>query len=91
MQSFKDKLRQYLAHKHLGKEMIGVITLKTIKTFFGDPLIDGYVRFNKIFIKTSNQQTKIDLFKKKKEILGKVNDAIGQLGYASKMVEIFIK
>lgn len=91
MQLFKDRLRQYIAHKHLGREMIGVISVKEVKKFFPDKEVDGYVKFNKIFIKTQDQQVKIDVFKKKQDILARVNEALAQVGYTTKMIEIFLK
>ena len=58
---------------------------------YDDHPIQWYVKFDKIFIKTINQAIKIEIFKKKKEILTKVNEAIAKLGYAVQMVEIFTK
>lgn len=110
MKSLKDIVRKVIAHKHLGKEMIGAITLNEIRKFFGtkykvqntnnmhrdlelpdEEPIQWYVKFNKIFIKTQDQTLKIEIFKKKQEILTKVNEALAKVGYASKMVEIMLK
>lgn len=54
-------------------------------------IIDGYVKFNKIFIKTTDQGIKIEIFKKKQEILTRVNESLAKLGYATKMIEIMTK
>ena len=111
MKKISDVLRKAIAHKHLGKDMIGAITLNEVRRFFGLPsdvefnkvpgefmmnepwqiTIDGYVKFNKIFVKTGDQGIKIKLFKQKKEILDKVNLALENVGYKTNMVDIYIK
>jgi len=118
MKSLKDVIRKVIANKHLGKDMIGAITLNVIRDYFSpkskvhkvesqgpddlttlrpeDCMADkreseGYVKCNKIFIKTSNQGIKIEIFKKKQDILARVNEALAKVGYATKMVEILIK
>gem|GEM_PF-6731540 len=35
MKSLKDIVRKTIAHKHLGKDMIGAITINEIRKFFG--------------------------------------------------------
>jgi len=35
MKSIKDIVRKVIAHKHLGKDMIGAITINEIKKYFG--------------------------------------------------------
>ena len=53
--------------------------------------LQGYVKFNKIFIKTQDQEVKIEIFKNKRILLEKVNQALEAVGYATKMVEIYLK
>jgi len=92
MKSLKDVVRKVIAHKHLGKDMIGAITLNVVRDYFGiegklvcnedgqyEPisssigslgdryigniethahnglLLQGYIKFNKIFLKTQDQ------------------------------------
>ena len=54
-------------------------------------VIQWYVKFNKIFIKTCNQALKIEIFKNKKDILTHVNAALAKVGYTTKMIEIILK
>ena len=99
MQLLKDKIRKKMAEKHLGKNMIGAVSLNVIKRYLIsefnikniDDILNGYVRFNKVFIKTNDQKIKIFLYKKKQEVLGKANDSLANLGYKTKLVEIIFK
>lgn len=99
MQLLKDKIRKKMAEKHLGKNMIGAVSLNVIKRYLKweldinniDDILSGYVKFNKVFIRTSDQKIKIFLYKKKQEILGKANESLANLGYKTKLMEIFFK
>lgn len=53
--------------------------------------LDGYVRFNKLFLKTSDPQIKIDVFQQKEKILARVNAAIAKVGYTTKIVDVMVK
>ena len=99
MQLLKDKIRKKMAEKHLGKNMIGAVSLNVIKRYLTSELnieniediLSGYVKFNKVFIKTNDQKVKIFLYKKKQEILDKANQSLANLGYKTKLMEIFFK
>lgn len=99
MQLLKDKIRKKMAEKHLGKNMIGAISLNVIKRYLTSELnieniediLSGYVKFNKVFVKTNDQKVKIFLYKKKQEILDKANQSLANLGYKTKLMEIFFK
>ncbi len=88
-----------MAEKHLGRNMIGAVSLNVIKRYLIsefnikniDDILSGYVRFNKVFIKTNDQKIKIFLYKKKQEILGKANDSLANLGYKTNLIEIIFK
>jgi len=88
-----------MAEKHLGKNVIGAVSINIIKRYIQteldiiniDDILSGYVRFNKVFIKTNDQKIKIFLYKKKQEILGKANESLANLGYKTKLMEIFFK
>jgi len=107
MKSLKDRIRKEIAHKHLGRNMIGAIAINEIRRYFDDETcsiqhrawsikheaysIDGYVRFNKIFIKVNDQNIKIEIFKQKNLIMARVNEALKKVGYRTQIVEIFLK
>lgn len=113
MDAFKNVIRKTMAHKHMGKALIGAIAVNEVRKFFDikvvadidekinydlhderdtqSCVIDGYLKFNKLFIKTNDQNIKIDIFKNKKQIIEKVNLAISKIGYGTKIVDIFLK
>lgn len=111
MKLLKDKIRERVAQKHLGKDMIGSIALNEVRRFFGLPAndefnkipgefldneyekstLDWYVKFNKMFVKTSDQAIKIKIFKQKNEILDKVNNVLVNVWYKVKVVDIYLK
>lgn len=88
-----------MANRHLWRNMIGSVAVNVMKRFLKDNLdiknIDDevwwYVRFNKLFVKTWNQEIKIFLFKKKQEILSKSNQSLANLWYKTVLNEIFFK
>ena len=84
--------------------MIGAIAFHEVKDFFDGKLkmengkfwedklnLEGHVRFNKLFLKTSDPQIKIDIFQQKQKILARVNAAIAKVGYTTKIVDIMVK
>jgi len=88
-----------MAEKHMGKNVIGAVSVNVIKRYLEseldikniDDVLSGYVKFNKVFIKTNDQKIKIFLYKKKQEILAKANESLINLWYKTKLVEIFFK
>ena len=91
----KDKLRQVMTKKHLDKNVIGTIALNAVRHYFGytdnSLLLDGYVKFNKIFLKTTQQHIKIAIFKEKKEILATINEQIVKVGFPQHITDIIFK
>ena len=53
--------------------------------------LEGYVRFNVLFLKTNDQALKIQIFKQKSQLLQEVNLALEKVGYATRIVEIRMK
>ena len=91
MKELKDYIRKTLAHKHLGRAMVGAVALNTVRTILGIPTLEWYVSFNVFFLKTNDQALKIKIFKEKNQILQEVNLALDKVWYATKLVEIRIK
>ncbi|MCF7834830.1 hypothetical protein K9M48_02120 [Candidatus Gracilibacteria bacterium] len=99
MKLIKNEIRKRMANRHLGRNMIGSVAVNVMKRFLKDNLdikniddiISGYVRFNKLFVKTSDQKIKIFLYKKKQELLEKINESLANLGYKTRLSEIFFK
>lgn len=104
MVSLKDSLRKTMAHKHRGRNMVGAIAFNEVKEYFGDRVkvvsdafgedklnLEWHVRFNKLFLKTTDPQIKIDVFQQKQIIMARVNAAIAKVGYTTKIVDIMVK
>ncbi|MEI6425835.1 MAG: hypothetical protein WCO66_00630 [Candidatus Absconditabacteria bacterium] len=91
----KDKLRQVMTKKHLDKNVIGTIALNAVRKYFGytdNPLLlDGYVKFNKLFLKTTQQHIKITIFKEKQQLLSTINEQIAKIGFAQQINDIMFK
>lgn len=100
MDSIRDVLRKRLSIQHRGKNMIGSIAMNEIKSYLNtrkidsemeDEIITWYVRHNKIFLKTIDQNLKIQIFKNKSDMIGKVNQRLEWVGYKTGIVDIILK
>jgi hypothetical protein len=91
MDSLKNQLRKRLAEKFLGKQAIGVLVEREIKRHYPDYDFQAYVKFDKIFVQSSDKSLQISLFKDKKNILEQVNLKLEKFGYSQKMREIICK
>lgn len=54
-------------------------------------VIEGYVRFKVLYLKTSDQALKIQIFKQKNQIIREVNLALEKVGYSTRINEVRIK
>ena len=91
MKLLKEYIRKTLAHRHLGRAMVGAVALNEVRTFLGIPTLEWYVAFNVFFLKTNDQTLKIHIFKQKNQILHEVNLALEKVGYTTRIDEIRIK
>ncbi|MFA7298707.1 MAG: hypothetical protein WC010_03625 [Candidatus Absconditabacterales bacterium] len=91
MKLLKEYIRKTLAHRHLGRAMVGAVALNTVRTILGIPDLEGYVSFNVFFLKTNDQTLKIQVFKQKNQILHDVNLALEKIGYKTRIEEIRMK
>jgi hypothetical protein len=80
--------------------MIGSIAMNKIKSYLKIEKIDTetqneiltwYVRHNKLFIKTTQQSLKIQIFKEKLNIIKKVNQKLSEIGYKIEIEDIILK
>ncbi|MEI7562346.1 MAG: hypothetical protein WCJ39_01100 [bacterium] len=84
--------------------MVGAIAFQEVKSYFEGRLkvvcdaydedklnMEGYVRFNKLFLKTTDPQLKIEIFQQKNQIIKKINLALEKIGYATRIVDIITK
>ena len=80
--------------------MIGSIAMNEIKSYLKIEKVDteiedenltGYVRCNKLFIKTSRQSLKIQIFKEKLDIIKRINSKLLEIGYKTEIQDIILK
>ncbi len=95
MRLLKDKLRQVIAKKHLTKNMTGVIAINAVRDHFwftkNPLLLDGSLRFDILFIKTTQQHVKIKIFQEKPILLKKINEALHAVWYQRNIKDIRTK
>lgn len=95
MRLLKDKLRQVIAKKHLTKNMTGVIALNAVREHFWFTknllLLDWSLRFDTLFIKTTQQHIKIKIFQEKQELLKKINQSLIAVWYDKTIKDIRTK
>ena len=100
MDGIKDIMRKRLSIQHRGKNMIGSIAMNEIRTYLKiekidseieDEVLTWYVRHNKLFLKTSDQKLKIQIFKEKLNIIKKINQKLSGIGYKTEIEDIILK
>lgn len=100
MDGIKDVIRKRLSIQHRGRNMIGSIAMNEIKSYLKIKKVDSeieneivtwYVRHNKLFLKTSEQSLKIQIFKEKLNIIKKINQKLSEIGYKTEIEDIILK
>ena len=100
MDNFKDLIRKRFSQQYRGKNIIWSISLNEIKAYLNikktDPeiekeVITWYVKQDKLFIKTIDQQFKIQIFKEKSDIIKKINKKLNEVGYDLEINDIILK
>ena len=100
MDGIKDVIRKRLSIQHRGKKMIGSIAINEIKSYLKiekidtetqDEILTWYVRHNKLFIKTSEQSLKIQIFKEKTNIIKNINQKLSEIWYKTEIEDIILK
>ena len=100
MDGINDIMRKRLSIQHRGKNMIGSIAMNEIKSYLNiakidseieDEIITWYVRHDKLFIKTSDQRLKIQIFKDKSYIIRRINLKLSEIGYKAEIKDIILK
>jgi len=100
MDNFKELIRKRLSQQYRGKNIIWSIAVNEIKDYFNlkkiDPEIEEeiltwYVRHDKVFIKTLDQNLKIQLFKEKSNVIEAINKKLQNIGYTQNINDIILK
>jgi hypothetical protein len=80
--------------------MIGSIAMNEIKSYLNienidteiqDEILTWYVRYDRLFIKTSDQKIKIQIFKEKSNITKRINQKLSEIGYKTEIEDIILK
>lgn len=75
--------------------MIGVIALNAVRDYFwftkNTLLIDWALKFDILFIKTTQQHIKIKIFQEKKNLLISINEALQKVWYNKNVKDIITK
>ena len=100
MDEIKEIMRKSLSLQHRGKNMIGSIALNEIMSYFQIKKVDSeienqiltwYVRNNKLFLKTNDQNLKIQIFKEKLNIIKTINQKLSEIWYKTEIEDIITK
>lgn len=101
MLSFRELARKNLSQKFQGYRMLGSVAVNVAKEFLtlppkddyfiGEELLSGYLRFETLFLKTSDQGLKIQIFKEKQKLIRFINQHFEKLGYSQKVTDIRLK
>lgn len=100
MDGINDVMRKRLSIQHRGKNMIGSIAMNEIKSYLKieridseveDEILTWYVRHGKLFLRTSKQSLKIQIFKEKSDIIEKINLKLWKIGYKTEIEDIILK
>ena len=100
MDGIKDVMRKRISEQYRGKNMIGSIAMNEIKSYLHiqkvdaeikDEVLTWYVRHDKLFIKTSEQKLKIQIFKEKLIIIEKINQKLSEIWYKTTIIDIILK
>ena len=100
MDGIKDIIRKRLSIQHRGKNMIGSIAMNEIKSYLNiekidseteDEVLTWYVRHNRLFVKTTQQSLKIQIFKEKSTITRRINQKLSEIWYKTDIQDIILK
>ena len=100
MDGINDLMRKRLSLQHRGKNMIWSIAMNEIKSYLNiekvdthvqDEVLTWYVRHNRLFIKTTQQNLKIQIFKEKINIIKQINKKLSEIWYKTEVEDIILK
>ena len=101
MLSFQELSRKNLSQKFQGYRMIWMLALNFTKKFFqiekkpdhilADEILTWYLKYQILFLKTRDQNLKIEIFKQKKELITQLNAHFQSLGYHQQITDIRLK
>ena len=72
-------------------EIKSYLNIKKIDSDIEDEILSWYVRHEKLFLKTNDQQLKIKIFKEKPWIIKNINKKLSEVGYKIEIHDIILK
>lgn len=69
---------------------VGTLALRYVKEHFNTTDISGALKHKKLFIATSDQSLKIEIFKQKKALIQWINEKLQRLGYEVTIDDVYI-
>ena len=72
-------------------EIKSYLNIKKIDSDIEDEILSWYVRHEKLFLKTNDQQLKIKIFKEKSWIIKNINKKLSEVGYKIEIHDIILK
>ena len=72
-------------------EIKSYLNIKKIDSDIEDEILSWYVRHEKLFLKTNDQQLKIKIFKEKSWIIKNINKKLSEVGYKTEIHDIILK
>ena len=92
LSSIQKELLSRMEKKHLDSHMIGELALSAVRDFLQTSSdIQGKVQFGKLFVKSSDNQVKVTLFIRKREVLAAINEKLQKIGYTKKITDIMVR
>ena len=101
MLSFQELSRKNLSQKFQGYRMLWTLALNFTKKSFqvekkpdhilADEILTWYLKYQILFLKTRDQNLKIEIFKQKKELITQLNAHFQSLGYQQQIIDIRLK
>lgn len=101
MKSFQELARKNLSEKFQGFRMLWTLAIDAVKHYFqiekkadqiiSEETITGYLKNQILFLHTSDQFLKIEIFKQKMKLMQTINNKFQALGYQHKIKDIRLK
>jgi hypothetical protein len=99
MKSFKELARKNFSEKFQWNRMLWTIALNVVKELFNienpdenivreTDIISWFLKYNVLFLRTSDQSLKISIFRDKKKVITEINNHFHNLWYNQEVSEI---
>lgn len=84
-------LRKRLAQKFLGKQAIGAVVMSALQKQFPEYGLDGYVSFDTLILRIPHPYHKMEIFRRKNDVIEIANASLEKIGYEMKIVKCMVR